>query len=170
MVTAVRSVRANALFLRERDAIDLRRHVCDSFGYNFTNKSLNRARECLLQNRNKLIERVKTMATKRRKCKLVNSDYSGIDLRKYEKIIKETVEKVVPGKNPKVFKEYFSTDPLSQGESVSLGRELSKLDELKGFGKAVTTFRLFDGKTYDSEEDSQPSKPATKKTKGGRKK
>ena len=108
------------------------------------------------------------MATKRRKCRLVNSQYADVDLRRYEQLIIETVEKIVPGKNPKVFKEYFSTDPLTQGEAVSLGRELSKLDELKGFGKEVTTFRLFDGRTYDSEEDTQPAKPNIKKIKGGR--
>lgn len=108
------------------------------------------------------------MAGKRRKCRLVNSQYANVDLRQYEQLIIETVERIVPGKNPKVFKEYFSTDPLSQGEAVSLGRELSKLDELKGFGKEVTTFRLFDGRTYDSEEDTQPTKPIIKKIKGGR--
>ena len=108
------------------------------------------------------------MAGKRRKCRLVNSQYANVDLRQYEQLIIETVERIVPGKNPKVFKEYFSTDQLSQGEAVSLGRELSKLDELKGFGKEVTTFRLFDGRTYDSEEDTQLAKPIIKKIKGGR--
>lgn len=107
------------------------------------------------------------MTQKRRKYKLVNTDYSWVDLKQYEALIKATVEKVVPGKNPKVFKDYFSTDPLSQGEAVSLGRELSKLPELSGFGKKITTFRLFDGKTYDCEENSSPSRTNTK-PKGGR--
>jgi len=98
------------------------------------------------------------MAQKRRKCRLVNSEYNNIDLRQFEQIIKETVENVVPNKNPKVFKEYFSTDPLNQGEAVALGRELSKIPQLKGFGKEVTTFRLFDGKTYDREESKTPSR------------
>lgn len=114
------------------------------------------------------------MAQKRRKCRLVNSKHADVDLRKYEQLIIDTVEAVVPDKNPKVFKEYFSTDPLKQGEAVALGRELSKLSELTRYGKKVTTFRLFDGKTYDSEEDSIPSrhqrKTSNKKkiTKGGR--
>lgn len=108
------------------------------------------------------------MAGKRRKCRLVNTQYSNVDLRQYEQLIIETVERIVPGKNPKVFKEYFSTDPLSQGEAVSLGRELSKLEELQRYGKEVTTFRLFDGRTYDSEEDPQPTKPINYKIKGGR--
>ena len=120
---------------------------------------------------NNLLEGVKRMGQKRRKCKLVNSEYSETDLRQYEKIIKDAVERTVPGKNPKVFKSYFSTDPLTQGESVLLGRELSKLEALKDFGKTVTTFRLFDGKTYDSENETIPSrqKQNVKKTvKGGR--
>ena len=115
------------------------------------------------------------MTQKRRKCKLVNSTYSHIDLCKFEKLIIDTVEKTVPGKNPKVFSDYFSTDPLTQGEAVALGRELSKLTELKSYGKEVTTFRLFDGKTYDCEDTSTPlhssskkSEPKKKKLKGGR--
>lgn len=115
------------------------------------------------------------MAQKRRKCKLVNSDYSHVDLRKFEKLIINTVEKTIPGKNPKVFSDYFSTDPLTQGEAVALGRELSKLSELKGYGKEVTTFRLFDGRTYDSEDISTPPRssstmrePKKKRFKGGR--
>ena len=97
------------------------------------------------------------MTQKRQKCRLVNSEYNGVDLRQFEQIIIDAVESVVPNKNPRVFKEYFSTDPLTQGEAVALGRELSKIPQLKGFGKEVTTFRLFDGKTYDSEGDRIPS-------------
>ena len=114
------------------------------------------------------------MSQKRRKCKLVNSDYTNVDLRQFEKIIIDTINSIVPNKNPKVFKDYFSTDPLTQGEAVVLGRELSKLPALKEYGKEVTTFRLFDGKMYDSEEASVPSclqnKINKKKriTKGGR--
>ena len=124
---------------------------------------------------NKSIERVTPMTQKRRKCKLVNTDYSHIDLRKFEKLIIDTVEKTIPGKNPKVFSDYFSTDPLTQGEAVALGRELSKLSELKGYGKEVTTFRLFDGRTYDSEDTNIPARsfhvkrgPKKKQLKGGR--
>lgn len=96
------------------------------------------------------------MAQHRRKCKLVNSEYSEVNLRQFEQLIINTVENTVPGKNPKVFASYFSTDPLTQGESVALGRELSKLPELSGYGKTITSFRLFDGRLYNSEEDSTP--------------
>ena len=40
---------------------------------------------------------------------------------------------------------------------MALGRELSKVPELNGFGKTITTFRLFDGRTYDSEDATIPS-------------
>ena len=105
------------------------------------------------------------MPNQRRKCRLADSDHRNIDLREYEPLIIYTVNSVVPGKNPKVFKEYFSTDPLTQSESVLLGRALSRLTELKCYGKSVTIFRLFDGKTYESEESSTP---VQKDHKGGR--
>ena len=108
------------------------------------------------------------MTQKRRKCKLVNAAYSNVDLRKFEHLIIDTVEKTVPWKHPKVFVDYFSTDPLTQGEAVALGRELSKLPELNGFGKEVTSFRLFDGKIYDSEASCSQTRSA--KTKDGAKK
>ena len=98
------------------------------------------------------------MANQRRKCRLADSEHRNIDLREYESIIIETVNSTVADKNPKVFKDYFSTDPLTQSESVLLGRALSKLTELKCYGKSVTIFRLFDGKTYDSEESATPIK------------
>ena len=114
------------------------------------------------------------MAQKRRKCKLVNAAHSNVDLRQFNQIIIDTVENIVPGKNPKVFNNYFSTDPLTQGEAVALGRELSKVPELKGYGKEITIFRLFDGRTYDSEDATTPSYlqkragAAKKSIKGGR--
>lgn len=105
---------------------------------------------------------------KRRKCRLVNAKYKDIDLCQHAQLIIDTVEAIVPGKNPQVFRDYFSTDPLSQGEAILLGRELSKLPELAAYGKTVTSFRLFDGKTYDSETAVQPSKAKQCKRKGGR--
>ena len=90
------------------------------------------------------------MTQLRRKCKLANSDYADIDLRQFESIITDTVNKTVPGKNPKVEKDHFSTDALTQSEAVSLGRALAKIDQLKALGKTITIFRLFDGKTCNS--------------------
>ena len=44
----------------------------------------------------------------RRKCKLVNHDYAEIDLRDYSKLIIDTINETIPGKNPRVTKTYFS--------------------------------------------------------------
>ena len=107
------------------------------------------------------------MATPRRKCRLADISHADVDLRDYSKVIIETIEQVVPGKNPKVFKEYFSTDVLTQSEAVTLGRALAKIEALNGFGKSVTTFRLFDGKVYSSEAANQPTKKKNQ-PKGGR--
>ena len=107
------------------------------------------------------------MPTARRKCRLAVSDYKDIDLRQFEDIIIQTVNTTVKGKNPKVSKNYFSTDLLTQSEAVSLGRALAKIEELKVYGKSVTIFRLFDGKVYESETSATPiSRKQLKK--GGR--
>ena len=112
------------------------------------------------------------MPTPRRKCKLSDSEYKNVDLRKYSDIIIDTINSTVPDKNPKVFESYFSTDILTQSEAVLIGRALAKIDELSVYGKTVTTFRLFDGKTYSCEESNVPlQKKASiklKRPKGGR--
>lgn len=108
------------------------------------------------------------MSTARRKCKLAVSDYKDIDLRQFEDIILHTVNTTVRGKNPKVSKDYFSTDLLTQSEAVSLGRALSKIEELKVYGRSVTIFRLFEGKVYESETSATPINK-NKLRNGGRK-
>ena len=107
------------------------------------------------------------MSVPRRKCKLAVTDYKDIDLRQFEAVIIQTVNQTVKGKNPRVCKNYFSTDLLTQSEAVSLGRALAKIEELKVYGKTVTTFRLFDGKTYENEDAVIPINKSTAK-KGGR--
>lgn len=107
------------------------------------------------------------MDSRRRKCRLSNSNCHDVDLRVFEQIIIDTINQTVPGKNPKVFRNYFSTDVLTQSEAVSVGRALAKIDELSRYGKEVKTFRLFDGRTYESEEAVLPIKKH-KKLKGGR--
>lgn len=103
----------------------------------------------------------------RRKCKLADTDFRDTDLRKFKKKIVDTINATVPGKNPKVFEDYYSTDILTHSESVAIGRALSKIEELKAFGKTVTIFRLFDGKNYESESSDKPIKVSDTK-KGGR--
>ena len=107
----------------------------------------------------------------RRKCRLVNSNYKNIDLRKYKQIIVDTIEATAPGKHPEVYEHYFVTDKLTQGEAIAIGRELSKVDVLAQYGKTVESFRLFDGKLYDDAAVAKPRKPKRKSVttnKGGR--
>jgi len=59
------------------------------------------------------------MATKRRKFKLANADFRDTNLKKYEQIIIDTINLTVPGKDPKVFEDYFSTDILIPLEKYS---------------------------------------------------
>lgn len=102
----------------------------------------------------------------RRKCTLAVSSHEDVDLRRFEDIIIRTINETVKNKHPMVFKDYFSTDELTQSEAVSLGRALAKIDVLKPYGKTVQTFRLFEGKTYASEESQTPVKKQL--LKGGR--
>lgn len=97
-----------------------------------------------------------------------------VDLRDYEKEIVDTIERIAPGKHPKVFKDYYSTDDLSQAEAVKIGRELARFDDLKKLGRTITTFRLFEGKLYSSEDSNVPikkyvvkSRKKNKKAEGG---
>ena len=63
--------------------------------------------------------------------------------------------RIIPGKNPKVYHNYFMTDEPTQGERVRLGRELSKSPRLKQYGKEVTSFRLFEGKSVEEKEEEK---------------
>ena len=103
------------------------------------------------------------MAKLIRKCRLADSSHRDVDLRIYEDVIIDTINKTVPGKNPAVYRDSFVTDKLTQSEAVALGRALAKIDELKVYGKEVKIFRLFDGRTCEVEEKNDK-----KKTKGGR--
>lgn len=76
-----------------------------------------------------------------------------VDLRKFEKEIVEVVEAVAPGKHPKVYQDHFTTDYLSHSEAVRIGRELSRCKELARYGKMLETFRLFKGRTIESEAE-----------------
>ena len=102
----------------------------------------------------------------RRKCTLAVSLHEDVDLRWFEDIIIGTINETVKNKHPMVFKDYFSTDELTQSEAVSLGRALAKVDALKPYGKTIQTFSLFEGKTYASEASRTPVKKQTMK--GGR--
>lgn len=107
----------------------------------------------------------------RKKFKLADSKHSGVDLRVYEAEILEVINRIAPGKNPIVTKSYYSTDLLTHSEAVMIGRELSKIKGLNGYGKEVTIYRLFEGKTYESEKSDKPIKKwkeVKENRKGGR--
>ncbi len=63
-----------------------------------------------------------------RKCRLADSSHRNIDLRHYEDIILETINKTVPGKNPSVHRDSFVTDKLTQSEAVTINFTLSSSD------------------------------------------
>ena len=102
------------------------------------------------------------MPQPRRKCRLSDSKHRDVDLRQFADLIIDTINNTVSGKNPRVYCDHFSTDPLTQSEAVALGRALAKLSELNRYGKTVTVFRLFDGKTVTDDDTVH------KTTKGGR--
>ena len=113
-----------------------------------------------------MIKEDATMAL-RRKYRLADKTHrKTVDLRLHSQVIIDTINATVPGKNPVVYEDHFSTDPLTQREAVSIGRALSKIPALSGYGKTITTFRLFDGKTYKNESATKPIIPTSPK--GGR--
>ena len=85
----------------------------------------------------------------RRMFRLSDASHKDIDLREYEDEILEISDRILLGKNPKVYQNYFMTDELTQGERVRLEREISKSSRLKQYGKEVMSFRLFEGKRVE---------------------
>ena len=63
-----------------------------------------------------------------RKCRLADSSHRDVDLRIYEDIIIETINKTVPGKHPSVHKDCFLTDKLNQSEAVTINFTLYSSD------------------------------------------
>ena len=104
------------------------------------------------------------MATHRRYELSDTDSRKDVDLTNFADEIMNTIEEAVPGKHPMVYADHFETDNLTHAEAVRIGRALSQRDNLKPFGKTVTIFRLFSGKTIETKE------PATQREyKGGRK-
>ena len=109
------------------------------------------------------------MSVPRRKSKLAIHD-NEVDLTIYTKEIIDTINEIAPGKNPKVFKNYYSTDELNQSEAVKIGQKLSKIPGLKKYGITITTFRLFEGRLYESEDSRRlvnKNNRTVRKPKGG---
>lgn len=96
----------------------------------------------------------------RRVCKLADKNKrKNVNLKDYEDIIINTINSIAPNKNPKVEKDSFSTDVLTQGEAVKIGLALSAIPKFYKYGKMIVTFRLFDGKIV--EEKKQVTNEAT---------
>ena len=91
----------------------------------------------------------------RRMFRLSDASHNDIDFREYEDERLEIADHIIPGKNPKVYQNYLMTDELTQRERVRLGRELSKSPRLKQYGKEVTSFRLFEGKSVEEKEEEK---------------
>lgn len=96
------------------------------------------------------------MSEQRKKFRLAAAEHQKQSLLPYEQEILDAINRAVPGKNPKVFEHYYSTDPLTQSETVRIGRELSKITDLIPLGKEIKTFRLFEGRLYESEDSNMP--------------
>ena len=111
------------------------------------------------------------MTKGRRVCRLADKQFRNVDLRQYKDLMMNTINEVVPGKNPEISKDGFSTDELTHSEAVRLGQALSRLDALKPYGKIVSQFRLFEGKTVIPTQATKPDDNKTKgKPRGGRRK
>ena len=106
------------------------------------------------------------MQSDRRSCRLADRTHKNVDLTQYAELIIETINKAVPGKNPEVFIDHFSTDLLTHSEAVKLGQALVKVPELKQYGRVVTQYRLFEGKieSVEASDSIDSTRP-----KGGRK-
>lgn len=85
-----------------------------------------------------------------RKYTLTDSSQN-VDLCNYADEIENIINETVPGKNPKVYSDHFTTDQLTQSEAVKIGRALSRSRNLSKYGKTITTFRLFKGTTIEDE-------------------
>lgn len=96
--------------------------------------------------------------SKRRVCRLANSDCRGVDLTEYAAEIMDVINRIAPNKHPVVEKDNFSTDDLSQSDAVRIGRELYKIDGLKAYGKIVTQARLFTGHRVEAEDSEKKSR------------
>ena len=89
----------------------------------------------------------------KRICKLADKSLrKTIDLRDYEDIIIDTINEVVPNKNPIVQSDHFSTDVLSHSQAVKLGFALAEKPEIAKLGILVSIFRLFNGRIVEEKE------------------
>ena len=92
----------------------------------------------------------------KRICKLTDkTQRKNVDLRDYSQTIIDIINKIAPNKNPVVEEHSFSTDVLTQSESVRIGFALAQNPEIAKLGIWVQTFRLFDGRIVKDKKEKQ---------------
>lgn len=92
----------------------------------------------------------------KRICKLTDKTRrEKVDLRNYSQTIIDIINKIAPNKNPVVEKHSFSTDVLTQRESVKIGIALAEIPEIAKLGTWVQTFRLFDGRIVKDKKEKR---------------
>ena len=92
----------------------------------------------------------------KRICKLTDkTQRKNVDLRDYSQTIIDIINKIAPNKNPVVEEHSFSTDVLTQSESVRIGFALAQNPEIAKLGTWVQTFRLFDGRIVKDKKEKE---------------
>ncbi len=92
----------------------------------------------------------------KRICKLTDKTRrKNVDLRNYSQTIIDIINKIAPNKNPVVEEHSFSTDVLTQSESVRIGFALAEIPEIAKLGTWVQTFRLFDGRIVKDKKEKR---------------
>ena len=92
----------------------------------------------------------------KRICKLTDKTRrKNVDLRNYSQTIIDIINKIAPNKNPVVEEHSFSTDVLTQRESVKIGIALAEIPEIAKLGTWVQTFRLFDGRIVKDKKEKR---------------
>lgn len=105
----------------------------------------------------------------KRICKLTDKTRrNNVDLRNYSQIIIDIINKIAPNKNPVVEEHSFSTDVLTQSESVRIGFALAEIPEIAKLGTWVQTFRLFDGRIVKDKKEKQNDCSSNKKVSDNR--
>ena len=92
----------------------------------------------------------------KRICKLADKSLrETVDLRDYEDLIIDTINRVAPNKNPKVEELSFSTDELTHSESVKIGFALAEIPQIAKLGILVSIFRLFNGRVVKDKKEKK---------------
>ncbi|MDO4755891.1 MAG: hypothetical protein Q4A54_06075 [Parabacteroides sp.] len=105
----------------------------------------------------------------KRICKLTDKTRrNNVDLRNYSQTIIDIINKIAPNKNPVVEEHSFSTDVLTQSESVRIGFALAEIPEIAKLGTWVQTFRLFDGRIVKDKKEKHNDSSNDKKVSNNR--